>query len=532
MWHKTIRNLFLILFGVIVIGNIFVGSIFGFKLSYYTFVEALLDIKNNNYKSAIEKLEFTVKLDKEATEAYKQLLYLYILTGNSEKVKEVVNILSKLLVDDLEIKFVGKLLYDAGYIEESKFLTVKISGYDIKKDNFSDLSIPQISQLLNLYGSTQKVNLYNKEQDLLEEDGIEKLYKRGLSEYYYGHIPEAVEIFRELVSVKKNDDSFKLTLADLLSMTTMYENHCEAEKIYLDYLSGSATNYDTIARLVVLYLSSNRVKDAEKYIVQLEKLVLDKKYYVYNYYIALFYEYKKDFKNAAKYMNRFIKLCSDSAVSEIAYLKIAYYYLMLKDFNLAEKNLRSCIKNYESSQAKIMLVLVYIETKKFNKAIDVLLDMERSGSRYEKLYFYLGYCFDQIGKFDVAERYFLDSISKYPSDSESMNYLGYTYVDRNINLDKAENLIKRALEIEPENPAYIDSLGWWYFRKGNFVEAEKQIEKAASKLEDVVILEHLLEVKEVVGKKEEAIKIGKKILQINPKNKRVKIKLKMLEKSK
>ena len=75
--------------------------------------------------------------------------------------------------------------------------------------------------------------------------------------------------------------------------------------------------------------------------------------------------------------------------------------------------------------------------------------------------------------------------------AEALNFLGYNYVEQDKNLGDAERLIKRAIKIDPANGAYIDSLGWLYFKKNRFNEAKKTLEKAASLMEDPVIYEHL-----------------------------------------
>jgi Flp pilus assembly protein TadD len=72
-----------------------------------------------------------------------------------------------------------------------------------------------------------------------------------------------------------------------------------------------------------------------------------------------------------------------------------------------------------------------------------------------------------------------------------LNYLGYLYVEENRNLETAETMIRKALELDSDNGAYIDSLGWLYFKRGKIKEALKELEKASALLADPVIYEHL-----------------------------------------
>jgi predicted Zn-dependent protease len=73
-----------------------------------------------------------------------------------------------------------------------------------------------------------------------------------------------------------------------------------------------------------------------------------------------------------------------------------------------------------------------------------------------------------------------------------MNYLGYMFADQNVRLDEAEKLIDKALAAEPNNGAYMDSLGWVYYRMKRLPEAEEQLRRALQKLSrDATVHDHL-----------------------------------------
>jgi tetratricopeptide (TPR) repeat protein len=76
------------------------------------------------------------------------------------------------------------------------------------------------------------------------------------------------------------------------------------------------------------------------------------------------------------------------------------------------------------------------------------------------------------------------------------------FAEDGVNLDEAVQLIKKALEFEPDNGAYIDSLGWAYFKKGELAPALRELEKAArSEPDDPEVADHLKKVKEAIKKK-------------------------------
>jgi tetratricopeptide (TPR) repeat protein len=92
----------------------------------------------------------------------------------------------------------------------------------------------------------------------------------------------------------------------------------------------------------------------------------------------------------------------------------------------------------------------------------------------------LASAYDKANKVDQAEAVYRDLIKKDPENAEAMNDLGYMFADRDRKLDDAVTLIKQALAIETDNPAYLDSLGWAYFKQGKADLARDPLERAAT----------------------------------------------------
>jgi Flp pilus assembly protein TadD len=98
------------------------------------------------------------------------------------------------------------------------------------------------------------------------------------------------------------------------------------------------------------------------------------------------------------------------------------------------------------------------------------------------------------------------AIELNPQNAAALNYLGYTWAEMGIRLDEAENLILRALKIEPNDGFYIDSLGWVYYQKGDYKKAVEQLERAVELAnDDPTIIEHLGDAYEKAGKLDGAL---------------------------
>jgi tetratricopeptide (TPR) repeat protein len=99
---------------------------------------------------------------------------------------------------------------------------------------------------------------------------------------------------------------------------------------------------------------------------------------------------------------------------------------------------------------------------------------------------------DEAGRTAEAEKVLRARLAREPEDAQALNSLGYMFAERGQRLDEAVELLHRALEIEPGNPSYLDSLGWAYFRQGRDDLAEEPLAKAASALPRTsVVQEHL-----------------------------------------
>jgi tetratricopeptide (TPR) repeat protein len=95
------------------------------------------------------------------------------------------------------------------------------------------------------------------------------------------------------------------------------------------------------------------------------------------------------------------------------------------------------------------------------------------------------------GRTDEAVQWLEQVLDEFPEDAGALNDLGYLWADENQHLDRAHRMIQKAVEAEPDNAAYRDSLGWVLYRRGQFAEAVVELEKAAGTEPDPVVLDHL-----------------------------------------
>ncbi|MBT3562634.1 MAG: tetratricopeptide repeat protein [Gammaproteobacteria bacterium] len=121
-----------------------------------------------------------------------------------------------------------------------------------------------------------------------------------------------------------------------------------------------------------------------------------------------------------------------------------------------------------------------------------------------------------LGRLDVLEQDLLRVIDIDPGNADAMNALGYTLADQTDRHDEALVLIERALEIKPNEAAFIDSLGWVQYRLENYKDAVTNLRKALSLFDNDEVAAHLGEVLWVSGEQQEARNVWQKALDARP----------------
>ncbi len=135
---------------------------------------------------------------------------------------------------------------------------------------------------------------------------------------------------------------------------------------------------------------------------------------------------------------------------------------------------------------------------------------------------------ERLDKKKEAFKIFQKIIEIDTTNAMALNYVGYTYAEKNERLEYALGLIDRALLLDPNNAYYIDSRGWVFYKMGKYEDALEELKRAADIVEDRVILEHLGDVYMKLGKPEKARAAYEKALEFDSKNRNLRTKLKDL----
>ncbi|MDD5669809.1 MAG: tetratricopeptide repeat protein, partial [Candidatus Omnitrophica bacterium] len=208
----------------------------------------------------------------------------------------------------------------------------------------------------------------------------------------------------------------------------------------------------------------------------------------------------------------------------------ALLYLTQNKINEAANEYEIALKNASKLDPKNISIYkslgaIYLQKHDFVSAERIYKLILELSPLDAEAYFLLGNVYEEQKKNDLAVKAIKRSIELKADYAEALNFLGYMYVDQNRNLDDAYLLIKRALVLDPDNGAYVDSLGWYYFKKGRFQDSLEQLNRAIVLMQDPVIFDHLGEVYFKLNDSANARKNWEKSLQLDPKQPQVKSKL-------
>jgi len=346
-----------------------------------------------------------------------------------------------------------------------------------------------------------------------------QLYSNGQSNFPASKFGELDPLLKKAVGLAGDDGAIYAKVADDYVLIDQVAN---AIPLYLRALELNKDNADVRYKLAQSLLKTGQRDEA---IRNLEEMLKTNplKFEIYEF-LARLYEEGGNKKRALANYQQALLLAPNQPED---YLHTAEIQLELKQYDDAINTLVEARKRFDIPQMTYSLAIALSTAKRFSDALPIFeAALQEAVASQEELidanfYFNYGATAEQAGFVDKAASLLKKSIELEPSKAaRAYNYLGYMWVDRNINLDEAGTLIKKALEMEPENGAYRDSLGWFYFKKGDFGHALTELMHAAEIITpaDPVVFEHIGDTHRALGNIPQALAYWQKALNLDPQN--------------
>ena len=330
-----------------------------------------------------------------------------------------------------------------------------------------------------------------------------------------GLIHEEKEEFLKAIStykkfLKKNPMSYPI-LSRVVQVLFMTRRSPQEIIPFAERLSALDPNdLNLKARLGILYSDQKRFKDAEG--VFKEILVAIPNSDKVLYYLGSLYRETGEYENAIEYYS---KVDETSSLFHDSSIQIAQLLNVLAESDskkYGEKFVGFVSKKIESHDSLkvdlgMLLASYYESNNKVEDAIEVLVGVRAQKNYSDGHEYYLASLYEKVKDYSSSRKLIRDLLEKNPRNPHALNFLGYSYLETEENMDEAFMLITQALSLKPDDGYIRDSLGWYYYKIGNYEKALTEIQKAWKQVKsDVVITKHLALIYQKLQKYDEAKK--------------------------
>lgn len=200
----------------------------------------------------------------------------------------------------------------------------------------------------------------------------------------------------------------------------------------------------------------------------------------------------------------------DSPLRPNADLQIGLTLETLERKDEAQAHLEEILKTRpEDPEALLALGNLHRTRKEYQKASEYYSKVLGLSGKDERgswsTYYYRGVTYERMKQWPQAEADFKKALELFPDQPSVLNYLGYSWVDRGLNLEEAFRMLRKAVELRPTDGYIVDSLGWAFYRLGKYEDALRELERAVElRPADPTINDHLGDVYWKIGRKLEA----------------------------
>lgn len=326
-----------------------------------------------------------------------------------------------------------------------------------------------------------------------------------------GHTAEAIAYLDEAVRNNPKDLMLRLSYARLLVEAKRPD---EARTQFQSMAKQMPDNAEALFSLGLLSIQINQHDDAKSYfeqVIKLGKFVPEA-----NYYLGQIAENKKQFTDALT----FYKAVDQGDGYLDAQLRVVGLLAKQGEIAAARTHLQG-IQIQDAQQAKLIQMAeadLLSEEKHYDQAMQIYNAALDAMPQDDTLLYGRAMLAEKMDRLDILERDLHAILAREPDNARVLNALGYTLADRTQRYEEAFNYIKRALELNPQDAATLDSMGWIHYRLGNLSEALKYLHSAYKLDANAEIAAHLGEVLWASGDQQGARKVWEGALKAEPKD--------------
>ena len=474
------------------------------------FMDGQLFMSQGNYSMAILEFQDALELDPEASTIIVSMAECYWKLGKAKKSEELLFNALNINPTDNEAR---EILANQ-YIYQNKH-DKAIEQYRVLAENAVEGNTKYLIALAKLVLSQNNINesislfikAYEKDKsriDILEEAANLSLRSRQLE--------KATNLYKQLIDIDKDNSYYLSTYIDLIVMSGDYDNGIVALKSLIE-IEGETT--ERLSQLGILYYNTNRIVKAKPIFNKL--LSMDHFDATTMHFLSNIYIEQGILDSALIIAN---KIIDHHPSDPRGYLDAALTELNNENPIGAIEILEPVNRTFNNEfSIQYLLGSSYQQLEEYDKATVVLRQSlkiypESRGARHT-----LAIASDALNYWNESDSLYEGLIESDTNDVQALNNYSYSLVERNIQLNKALAMAKKAIELEPNNAAYLDTIGWIYYKMDNVEKALNFIRKSVElDNNNAVVLEHLGDVLFSNNQIEEAMLFYLKALDIDKNN--------------
>lgn len=449
--------------------------------AYRHYLQGLLFEHQRRYTEALQEYQKTLALDPGAVYVWQSSAEISLELGRIADALKFAKRAVELDPGNPDIiHLLGNVYWAGGDLGSARAVFEKMT---VEHSTYSAAFL-SLANLLSAVAPEKARPYYERYSVLEPENRAEVYYQLALIEGRLGRPKEALEYLKKLKEADPGHLEGRYGLAR--SYEVMHETAAALGE-YLGLLERDPENLPLLNHIGELHYLMDRVEEAEEYFLKAKEIQPDNP--TASLWTALLAEERKDFSAAAERLKGSSLLEQDHRLN----LRLSYYLTQAGRVGEAVGVLEKAYGRWpQEADIGYFLALGYSDLDETRKAVSVLEEVSRRRPDSRDVRFQLGALYERLDKIRKAEEQFRWILERNPGDAAALNYLGYALADRGLKLGEAEDLIRRAIALDPKNGAYLDSLGWVYFRQGKSREAVKELRAALEVLsDDETVWDHL-----------------------------------------
>jgi tetratricopeptide (TPR) repeat protein len=461
---------------------------------------------NNELLKSEDEFKTAVKIQPDSEEAVTTLAYLYNEEGDSNRALQVLSAIP-------DSARTAKLYSALGFTyEQEKDYKKAIDAYrrstELDHDNLD--SVRGLAQNLMNDGQTDAaLEQYKIIADADPSDAqtylrIAEIDRRN------GKFDQALESLKKATAVVPDSLEVQYNIAVIDEAQGKYEDAVQILNTLLQKTEHSDGDYSVpdknnravfLERLGTIYREANKYQQAVETFRKMLDLGDENAIRGYGQIVETYRDNKQwqmatevAEEAAKKYPNdRGLQMLSASQQADMGKSDVAI------------EHVKTLLKgNAEDREVYIALAQMYSRVKEWPAAeenITKAIDLSSKQEDRDYAIFVQGSIYERQKKYDLAEESFRKVLADDPKNAMTLNYLGYMLADRDTRVEEALGYIRRAVALDPQNGAYLDSLGWAYYKLGKYDLAEENLRRASERINnDPTVHQHLGELYQKTGR--------------------------------